>query len=97
VDPTLFIHGIDDELIPASHSEELFKLSPAGNKVLNLCENADHNVWDIRGDVLSPIQSFLQSLPKLPEVEEDFIQKIPEKMGIPPPREDAHQGAISSL
>ena len=40
--PALFIHGVDDELIPMDHTERIFAVYGGAVKEVNYCEG-DHN------------------------------------------------------
>jgi pimeloyl-ACP methyl ester carboxylesterase len=57
--PTLLLHGLQDSLIPASHSQALFLNSGALEKQLKMCPQADHCRFDEPGDTLQPISDFL--------------------------------------
>lgn len=57
--PALFVHGIDDELIPMEHSERLFAAYGGAIKDVNYCDG-DHN--SIRPEETSDaVFTFLQS------------------------------------
>ena len=57
--PALFVHGIDDDLIPMDHSERIFEAYGGAVKDVSYCEG-DHN--SARPDETSnAIFEFLQS------------------------------------
>ena len=57
--PTLLLHGLQDSLIPASHSQALFVNSGSLEKQLKMCPQADHCHFDEPGDTIQPIADFL--------------------------------------
>ena len=62
--PVLFIHGKKDDIIPYKHSENLKKeLKENNSKViaeLELNENMSHNKFDLKEDIINPINNFIQ-------------------------------------
>ena len=60
-DPVLFIHGKQDDLIPYTHSESLFKLCQKSSlKLVHYAEHANHNNLDMECDILWPLSVFLK-------------------------------------
>eukprot|EP01125_Pyxidicula_operculata_P005554 TRINITY_DN1957_c0_g4_i1.p2 TRINITY_DN1957_c0_g4~~TRINITY_DN1957_c0_g4_i1.p2 ORF type:complete len:165 (-),score=40.49 TRINITY_DN1957_c0_g4_i1:184-678(-) len=74
---TIFIHGVQDTLIPSTHSEELYELSAATDKELCLAEEADHNYWIEDRHVLLPVKQFLDKYFVPKQVEKGTIGEIP--------------------
>ena len=59
--PVLFIHGKRDELIPFSHSEEMFQKCGSFKKRLELREGMTHNNFNLKRDIEEPILKFISS------------------------------------
>jgi pimeloyl-ACP methyl ester carboxylesterase len=81
--PVLLIHGEQDNLIPSSHSEYLFKHCTSPNKSLKLCKNADHNSWNDDEDVLDPIIEFLVNVHRDSDKNAPVVP-IPDLLSNPP-------------
>lgn len=62
--PLLLLHGSRDELVPASHPEELLQLCSNQNKLLMYVEGAGHNNLEVvaGSPLFQVIQGFLDSL-----------------------------------
>jgi len=56
--PILMLHGISDNLIPCTHSQELYEICPSEKKELMLIKG-DHNSFDIEEDILGNVKRFL--------------------------------------
>jgi hypothetical protein len=56
--PCIFIHGIKDDVVPAWHSELLFK-NCARKAKLYLSSKMTHNTLHFKRDIIIPIQSFM--------------------------------------
>lgn len=61
--PLLIIHGKNDEVIPFSHGEKLFKASPSSQRQIHPIPNAGHNdLFNIAGqEIIHKIASFSKS------------------------------------
>jgi pimeloyl-ACP methyl ester carboxylesterase len=57
--PALFIHGVQDSLIPHGMSIELYNKAP-GPKVLKINDSMTHNQFKLESDIFTPIQSFMR-------------------------------------
>eukprot|EP00743_Colponemidia_sp_Colp-15_P004624 GILK01004984.1.p1 GENE.GILK01004984.1~~GILK01004984.1.p1 ORF type:complete len:316 (-),score=21.88 GILK01004984.1:178-1125(-) len=71
--PTLLIHGKQDTLIPWSHSEHLYHACGASSKHAHFGEMMDHNMFDIRHDIIQPVKTFF-----------NFRRGSPRTLNIPP-------------
>jgi len=95
--PTFFIHGKMDDLIPYQHSEKLYELCIC-TKELYLVENASHNTWRLKNDILLPIKKFLDTYYKPIEY---TVKKFPHEIFYPPTEVEVGQvqnrGFMSSL
>lgn len=61
--PILFMRGLEDEIVPCSHSATLYKLATSARfKVLYECESGDHNnLWNIEQDkYLKSLREFME-------------------------------------
>lgn len=58
--PAMFIHGKQDALIPWKHSETLYNLCASTEKLLHICELADHCRFREPVDTVDPIATFLR-------------------------------------
>lgn len=62
--PILFIHGKKDDVIPYRHSEDLrIELEKNNNyeiAELELNENMSHNEFDLKEDIINPINNFIK-------------------------------------
>lgn len=58
--PVLLIHGQADELIPFTHSEDLYDRCKSQHKQLVIIAEASHNVFDEEEDIMKPIMIFVQ-------------------------------------
>lgn len=58
--PSMFVHGLIDEVIPYEHSEKLFQSCPAEGKRLRLVPEADHIRFEEPVDTVQPIAAFLK-------------------------------------
>ena len=83
--PTLFIHGIKDEMIPYSHSVKLYERCASSQKRLELRESMDHTRYQLDKDIFTPLQKFLTDsvqitdLPILRMEPLDFESVFPEE------------------
>ena len=57
--PTLFIHGMKDDVIPWTHSKQLHEKCSAEKKFLRLCPNATHKQFEEPVDTVEAMASFL--------------------------------------
>ena len=60
--PMFILHGKKDNLIPVSHSEELFDNLGQSPAYLHLPDSMDHNEFQIDEDLINPIKAFLRKL-----------------------------------
>jgi len=67
--PVFFLHGLQDKLIPHSHTIELNK-NCQGLSFMKLPEEMDHNTFDFEQDLVRPFQDFLSKI-ETPEKEEE--------------------------
>eukprot|EP01103_Thecamoeba_quadrilineata_P002392 TRINITY_DN12355_c0_g1_i1.p1 TRINITY_DN12355_c0_g1~~TRINITY_DN12355_c0_g1_i1.p1 ORF type:complete len:340 (-),score=46.20 TRINITY_DN12355_c0_g1_i1:74-1093(-) len=74
--PVIFLHGLEDRLISASHTKRLFQIYPGPIKEKHLAAQADHNTWEMEADVYLPIERFFVKCPVV-----DFDRHVvPEKL-----------------
>lgn len=59
--PVFILHGLDDNLIPTSHSIELHNNCPTVS-YLQLAKGMDHNEFDFCNDLIRPFKDFIQRL-----------------------------------
>lgn len=59
--PSLFIHGLLDDLVPPSHSKELHKKVLHKGSKLELRESMTHNDFDMYADIVNPLFDFWRS------------------------------------
>jgi len=61
--PTIFFHGICDEICPVSHSHELFEASGAETKVLKCFPDVDHETIFLDRYLDAQLDILRQALP----------------------------------
>jgi hypothetical protein len=85
--PTFLVHGQQDQLIPYSHSQELFEKC-GGQTTLNLPRAMDHNEFDFVEDLISPLHNFMAEVGIDVKPEEGDPNNgqlnLPEELYIPP-------------
>lgn len=61
--PVMLIHGKEDNLIPWSHSEELYdSCNPDVPAVLHMPSKMDHNEFNLEMDLIEPIKDFFNKI-----------------------------------
>lgn len=77
----MLIHGKQDNLIPCSHSEELYEAcNPEVPALLHMPLKMDHNEFNLEIDLVDPIKDFLQRLkqaskPGKPQAKQDETEE----------------------
>jgi pimeloyl-ACP methyl ester carboxylesterase len=81
--PSFFVHGALDEVIPSTHSEELYKACASDQKRKKICPKADHARFDEPFDTTDSISEFLEEVMR-PNMEVT-VKAIPtDFMEVPP-------------
>ncbi len=73
--PTLFIHGLNDDMIPYTHTIKLKDESKAPFEVI-LPEDMDHNNFDFSEHLINPLKSFLRRHTKINDVDNIQITEV---------------------
>lgn len=59
--PVLFIHGVEDKIVPYQHSKELYDLCNTPCEIV-IFKNMSHQCFDISGCVMTPLLDFMRKL-----------------------------------
>jgi hypothetical protein len=80
--PVMFIHGMLDDVIPYSHSQQLYDRCVSSAKYLRLCANATHKQFEEPVDTVEPMATFLTETVRANE--DVQISSVPQFMFVCP-------------
>lgn len=66
--PIMFIHGRKDSLIPYQQSELLYDRCASQEKHIVYINQATHNEWDLRTDVVKPLNQLINQYLRIPHI-----------------------------